>query len=155
MPLSSTDKLSEHFTYGEMTRTSKVGLDNTPGEWHLQNLRALCLLLESIRALLGVPLKVNSAFRSLAVNSAIGGAKHSQHMQGQAADVVPVGLDAEEAMRRIYRANLQGALQNVGQVIIYKSGFIHISILGGRPETEFLRSAANGGSGGPYSLYKP
>ena len=153
--MQSTDKLSEHFTYGEITRTSKTGLDNTPSADHLQNLRSLCMLLESIRALLGVALRVNSAFRSLAVNTAIGGAKHSQHMKGQAADVVPVGLDAEEAMRRIYKANLQGAIQNIGQVIIYKSGFIHISILGGRSESEFLRSAANGGSGGPYSLYKP
>lgn len=76
-------------------------------------------------------------------------------MRGEAADVIPVGVDPEEAMERI--AEICNDLP-IGQVIVYGSGsgFIHISIdIGREPRRQMLRSAAPSGSGGPYVPWVP
>lgn len=146
-------QLSAHFTLEELTRTH-TGLLNAPDDAQEAALRALCInALEPIRDLLGVPLKVNSGFRSKAVNAAIRGAAASQHMKGQAADVVPIGVSAERAMRLIAVEVRAGRLI-VDQCIVYPSGFLHISYRdGGVNRNQLLRSAAPRGSAGPYSPY--
>jgi uncharacterized protein YcbK (DUF882 family) len=151
-----SENISEHFTLAELTRTG-TGLSNVPDAESRAKLQILCdELLEPIRRILGnKPIRVNSGFRSPEVNKKIGGAKRSQHMKGEAADIVPA-IPAEEAIRLLYGAFKKGDLKNVGQIIVYKSGFLHVSIQGaGRPQGEFLRSEANGGSGGPYSFWNP
>lgn len=150
-----SEQLSEHFTLEELTRTG-TGLPNTPDAAALYNLRLLATgLLEPIRKLWGDrPIKINSGFRSQAVNVKIGGAKHSQHLKGEAADIVPF-IPAEEAMKILYDAYKAGKLPTFGQIIIYSSGFLHVSIKGTRPGNEFLRSEARSGSGGPYRVYHP
>ena len=146
-------QLSPHFALSELTRSS-TGIPNDPDLQALHHLADLCRdVLEPVRALLGVPLKVNSGYRSGAVNRAIGGSKTSQHMQGQAADVVPVGMDAEEAMKLIAEAVRAGSLPHLGQAIVYASGFLHLSIDTEKPRQHLLRSASRGGSGGPYMPY--
>jgi uncharacterized protein YcbK (DUF882 family) len=144
--------LSPHFTLAELTRTG-TGLANDPAPSQVAALTSLCLhVLEPIRALLGVPLRVTSGFRSSAVNSAIKGAAGSQHLKGEAADFVPVGMDVETAMGRIVASKLP-----VDQLIVYpRGGFIHVSHASQRVQrNELLRSAAPGGSGGPYSRWTP
>jgi len=45
-------------------------------------------VFEPLRANFGVPIKINSGFRSLAVNKRLGGSsKTSQHMKGEALDL--------------------------------------------------------------------
>jgi uncharacterized protein YcbK (DUF882 family) len=144
--------LSPHFTLRELTRTS-TGLPNDPSPSQVAALTSLCLhVLEPIRALLGVPLRITSGFRGAAVNAAIKGAAGSQHMRGEAADIVPVGVDVETAMGLIAAARLP-----VDQVIVYpRGGFLHVSSAAPRVNRgELLRSAASGGSGGPYSRWTP
>jgi len=144
--------LSPHFTLRELTRTS-TGLVNDPSPSQVAALTSLCLhVLEPIRALLGVPLRITSGFRSSQVNAAIKGAAGSQHMRGEAADIVPVGVDVETAMGLIAAAGLP-----VDQVIVYpRGGFLHVSYAAQRANRgELLRSAASGGSGGPYSKWTP
>ena len=144
--------LSPHFTLAELTRTS-TGLANEPAPSQVAALTSLCLhVLEPIRALLGVPLRVTSGFRSSAVNAAIKGAAGSQHLKGEAVDFVPVGMDVETAMGRIVAARLP-----VDQLIVYpRGGFLHVSHAAQRVQRgELLRSAAPGGSGGPYSRWTP
>jgi putative chitinase len=92
--------LSPHFTLLELSGTS-TGLDNTPTSAHLAALTALCsTLLESVRLRFG-PVKVHSGYRSLAVNTKIGGAKASQHMRGEAADFSVPGHALEDVFRWI------------------------------------------------------
>ena len=147
-------QLTPHFSLAELTRTS-VDAPNDPDLQSLRNLADLCRdVLEPVRAALGVPLKVNSGYRSVSVNRIIGGSRTSQHMQGLAADVVPVGMDAEEAMRKIAAAVKAGRLPHLGQAIIYASGFIHLSLDVEKPRQQLLRSASRGGSGGPYTAYE-
>jgi len=85
--------LSEHFALHEFTDSqtaARLGLDNTPSPEILDNLRLLCTtILEPARMALG-PLRISSGYRAPAVNAAVGGAKDSAHMQGFAADVIPV-----------------------------------------------------------------
>lgn len=50
---------------------------------------SLVLALELLRAAWGGPVIVNSAFRCLAHNREVGGAEHSRHLLGLAADIRP------------------------------------------------------------------
>lgn len=78
----------KYYTDAELTRTS-TGLPNTPDSdvvWaNLQRLGEA--ILDPAREALGAPIKVNSGYRSYAVNKAVGGANLSQHTRGEAADI--------------------------------------------------------------------
>ena len=80
-------KLTEHFELSEMIHTN-TGLLNVPNATEKENLKQLCVnILEPLRVLFGQQIKVNSGFRSKAVNTKIKGAATSQHMKGEAADI--------------------------------------------------------------------
>jgi hypothetical protein len=100
-----TTLLSEHFTLIEMTSTLQA-FANKPDSAQTENLRRLCLVvLEPLRGLVG-PLRVNSGFRSPAVNAAVGGAQQSAHLDGRAADVVPVRMTCRDAMLAMSRSEI-------------------------------------------------
>lgn len=86
------EQLSPHFRLSELlaSNTAKSkGLDNDPSPEVLANLKRLCVeALEPIRAKVG-PLKINSGYRSDAVNKAVGGSTTSAHSFGLAADLHP------------------------------------------------------------------
>jgi len=90
-------KLTQHFSLEEMTKSqtaSRKGIDNTAPPEVVENLKALCEnVLEKIRINFGKPLSINSGYRGPKLNKAIGGAKNSQHMTGQAVDIEMVGMD--------------------------------------------------------------
>lgn len=125
--------VSQHFSLAELKVTSQTDefghpLWNEPDEVSLQYLRLLCeLLLEPIRKLWGVPVRVNSAFRSRDVELAVSGKTDGQHRRGQAADIVPAGhLDLDEAYRRIWASELpydQLLLEDING-----SRWIHVSV---------------------------
>lgn len=89
--------ITPHFTYEELTVTN-TGLPNVPSDFYLGELHRLCEeVLEPTREITG-PLHVNSGFRTPEVNEAIPGhALHSQHMDGNAADVVPLNMTLADA----------------------------------------------------------
>jgi hypothetical protein len=78
----------EWFSYKELI-TTDTGLKNDPDSWIIiLNLLTLTInCLDPIRRLYKKPIKINSAYRSEAVNNVVNGAKKSQHMYGQAADI--------------------------------------------------------------------
>lgn len=86
------EMLSAHFSLEEFTNSqtaSRLGLVNTPDATELTNLRRLAAALENVRALLGgKPILISSAFRSAAVNKAVGGVANSAHALGLAADFI-------------------------------------------------------------------
>ena len=85
-------QLSAHFSLEELIASEtavRSGIDNTPPEELLANLRVLAEGLEKVRAALGGrPIHVNSGYRCLTLNAAIGGAKSSLHLKGLAADII-------------------------------------------------------------------
>lgn len=85
-------QITKHFSYAEMTHTD-TGLPNKPDARAEIHLVYLCRALERIRDKVGMPLMINSAFRSPAVNDAVGGSKHSYHLDGRAADISTLGMD--------------------------------------------------------------
>lgn len=76
-----------YFTIEELCK-SRPGYDNTPSEEIKKNLQQLIdKVLDPMREAYGAAVNVTSGYRSPAYNKAIGGAKNSQHMKGQAADL--------------------------------------------------------------------
>jgi zinc D-Ala-D-Ala carboxypeptidase len=101
-------EISKYFTLRQLTTTS-VSADNTPNQKQIDRLRLLCAsILDPLREKYG-NFTVNSAFRSLAVNTKIKGATNSQHLDGDAADIRFTGLPDKEAVFELYERILNDA----------------------------------------------
>ena len=116
--------LSPHFTLDELTHTDHRDLDNTPNESETENLKRLAAFLEEVKTVLGgKPIMVNSAFRSKAVNDAVGSKDTSQHRIGCAADIRVPGMTPDEVVRAIIASSL-----GYDQVIREFDRWTHISV---------------------------
>ena len=82
-------KLSLNFSLKELTASQtadRKGIDNTPTEEHIENLKLLCEnILQPTRDEWGI-ISVSSGYRSPELCLAIGSSERSQHARGQAAD---------------------------------------------------------------------
>ena len=116
--------MTPHFTLEELTHTDHRTLDNTPNETELANIQRLAEFLETVKILLGgKPIMVNSAFRSKAVNDAVGSKDTSQHRIGCAADIRVPGMTPDQVVRAIIASDL-----GFDQVIREFDRWTHISI---------------------------
>lgn len=119
--------LSEHFTLEELTfsvTALRHGIDNTPNALEVACLTALCTdILEHVRYMLACPLHIDSGYRSAHVNRLVGStAVHSAHLDGNAADFFPVGMDLKSAFDKIRKSAIK-----FDQLIIECGAWIHIS----------------------------
>ena len=126
------------FTLEELTRSDtakKYHIDNTPGEDETYNLvRLINEVLDPIREEYGKPIRVTSGYRCKRVNSIVGGSKSSQHLKGEAADLVPVDGDTRRVFDVIRRMMKEGKIK-CGQLIWEygtwtKPKWVHISLPG-------------------------
>ena len=116
--------MTPHFSLAELTHTDHRKLDNTPDAQELANLQRLAEFLETVKTTLGgKPVMINSAFRSKAVNDAVGSKDTSQHRQGLAADFKVPGMAPDAVVRAIIAANLP-----FDQIIREYDSWTHISI---------------------------
>jgi len=116
--------LTKHFTLEELTITDHREFSNEPNESEKANLMRLAIFLEQIKELLdGSPIMVNSAFRSKAVNDAVGSKDTSQHRIGCAADIRVPGMVPDEVVRAVIASELP-----YDQVIREFDRWTHISI---------------------------
>ena len=70
------------------TTAIRLGIDNIPNEEQEVNMKLLAeKVFEPVRRYVGGPVKINSFFRSVELNKAIGGSSKSQHCHGQAIDI--------------------------------------------------------------------
>lgn len=84
-------QLTEHFSLEELVHSStaiRLGIDNTPPDEILPNLKVLAQGLERVRSVLGHPIHIDSGYRCEILNAAVRGSKTSAHMQGWAADFI-------------------------------------------------------------------
>jgi len=83
--------ISKHISMKEATKSItalRLGIDNTPNGDAISNMKELAeKVFEPLRAWVGGAIKVNSFYRSPALNEAIGGSSRSQHCKGQAIDI--------------------------------------------------------------------
>ena len=114
--------MTPHFTLAELTHTDHRNLDNTPNAAELANLKKLAEFLEVVKTTLGgKPIMINSAFRSKAVNDAVGSKDTSQHRQGLAADFKVPGMAPDAVVRALLKLPFD-------QIIREYDSWTHISI---------------------------
>ena len=84
-------QLTSHFRLSEFIKSPTAaakGIDNTPSLTSVSNLQYLCeKILEPLRAFANQPIIINSGYRCLQLNKAIGGVSTSNHLSGYAADI--------------------------------------------------------------------
>ena len=124
--------LSANFSLKELTKSdtaTRLGLDNTPDEATIENLKLLCQeVLQPIREHFGKSVTVNSGFRSSETNQATGGSKSSDHCLGRAADIEIDGIPnpelAQWIMDNLDYTQLILEFYTQGQP---NSGWVHVS----------------------------
>ena len=103
-----TTLLSTHFSLEELTITDHREYSNEPNESERQNLVRLANFLEQVKFVLGgVPIMVNSAYRSAQVNAAVGSKETSQHRLGCAADLRVPGMTPDQVVQAIIGSQLE------------------------------------------------
>jgi len=121
------NQLSTHFALEEFTTSqsaARLGLDNTPPPEVVERLKNTALGLEMVRALLQAPLHINSGYRSPIVNKAVGGVPNSQHVTGEAADIICPGFGTPA---EVVRAIVSNGSIPYDQCILEFNSWCHIS----------------------------
>lgn len=126
-------QLSRSFQLAEFLRSetaTRFKIENDIDDASLENLKALVAnVLQPLRDAIDQPLRINSGFRTQRLNQKIGGAKNSQHMRGEAADVEATFLDNRALAQTIIDLKLP-----FDQLILEhhyaedpRSGWVHVS----------------------------
>ena len=105
------NKISKHISYKEgvySTTAKRLGIDNTPGQYELQNMELLAeKVFEPLREYVNGPIAINSFYRSPELNQAIGGSSKSQHCEGRAIDIDDTyGYMSNKEMYKYIKNNL-------------------------------------------------
>lgn len=89
--------MAKYFTIGELCKSDgalQKRIENTPDNTTVERMQALMVkCLDKVREMWGKPIGVNSGYRSAELNRAVGGAKNSQHLRGEAADITTGSKD--------------------------------------------------------------
>jgi zinc D-Ala-D-Ala carboxypeptidase len=137
-------RLSKNFTLAEMTKSQMAirnGIDNTPSQAEIENMKKLAnMVLQPVRDRFG-PVSISSGFRSVSVNSLVGGSPNSDHTRGMAADIEIPGVSNLEVAEWIAE-NLKFT-----QLIlefytddIPDSGWVHVAYNENKIVNEILRA---------------
>ena len=118
--------ISDNFSYKEFEHSDtaiKLGIENKiKDDLIRENIISLVKnILQPLRDHLGKAVKINSGYRCLKLNKAVGGKPTSQHVMGQAADIVVDGISPYEVAKTIIDLELP-----FDQLGLYDN-FIHVS----------------------------
>ena len=94
----------------------------------LTNVLELAENLQVLRDFVGVPIKINSSYRSLSHNANIGGSKSSQHLFAKAADIV-IESKSPEQVANIIKVLISEGKMKQGGIGVYNT-FTHYDIRG-------------------------
>lgn len=94
----------------------------------LNNVQELAKNVQIIRDYVGVPLTINSGYRSPEHNKAVGGVANSEHVKGKASDLSSKQITPNKLYDTILKLIADGKIYN-GGVGIYNT-FVHYDIGG-------------------------
>lgn len=104
---------------------------NLPPEYAKKNLKKLCKnILQPIRDKWGEAVIVNSGYRCKELNALVGGVHTSEHLTGNAADVMPKKKEDVQKLFDMIKTMVENGEITVGQLILEKSRFsswVHVS----------------------------
>jgi len=104
-------KISKHISYKEGTHSNTATrrrIRNEPNEEQLQAMKLLAKkVFEPVRVHFDTPIRVNSFFRSVALNKAIGGSSTSQHCKGESVDIDATGNITNKQLFDYIKDNLE------------------------------------------------
>ena len=104
-------RISKHISYKEAVGSNyakQKGIKNKPNEEQVENMKLLAEeVFEPLREWVDAPIKVNSMFRSLELNTALKGSKTSSHMKGEAMDITSMGGKSNLEMFHYIKDNLE------------------------------------------------
>ena len=145
----------EFFTWSELTTTNYPHLQSMPDRFAQRRLIRLCEnTLDPLRRRIGEPLWLSSGWRSLDLNTHIGGAKGSRHTKGMAADGSSEGRTSFELATEI----IEGGIP-FDKLIAYEpevGGHIHVSFVStAQNRGQVLRCFRNSAGKKSYEWWKP
>ena len=120
-------EISKNFRLEEFTKSAtadrlKINNKKVP-EFAKNNIKEMVFqVLQPLRDYIDKPITINSGYRCLKLNAAVGGVPTSQHVQGQAVDIEVDGLSSFEIAQAVLDLHLP-----YDQLILYND-FVHISI---------------------------
>lgn len=120
--------LSPHFSLDELTVSQTAArhvppIDNAPPAKVVAALTNVAVGLEGVRIALGAPIIINSGYRSPELNKAVGGAKNSQHLAGEAVDFICPGFGTpHQIVARLIKSGI-----NFDQLIVEFGAWVHVS----------------------------
>lgn len=127
VPTVTSGQLSANFSLSEFASHDGAATPQSV----IGNLQALARNLEALRTAAGnKSISVTSGYRSPAHNSAVGGARNSQHKYGRAADINVSGMSPRQVKQLIEQLITAGTMQQ-GGIGLY-SGFVHYDTRGTR-----------------------
>jgi len=146
----TSGQASPHFSWDELTTTG-TGLANNPTAAQRANLERLALkVLEPIRGQFG-PLRITSAFRSSAVNRAVGGVSSSSHLDGRGADLYATqGATADQIAGWLYT---QSGVPLRQVIVEHHTGHLHVEMQADGPP--YLRQFLETQDGRSYFPWTP
>lgn len=112
---------SPNLTWAELACRDRIRTPY-PLDWRETRALELAAAFEALRAAVGLPLVVLSAYRTIAHNRAVGGAPDSQHVQGRALDLLP-----PKGWHAIQLAAVARRIPQIRGLGVY-SGFVHVDV---------------------------
>lgn len=122
-------KLTPNFRLFELCTTTNKDLAKTNLEEAkkvMGRMYQLAGFAERVREIIGKPIIINSGFRCVKLNNAVGGSLTSQHLYAEAIDIRVPGKTSSEVFRILSASDLK-----YDQLILEKSGnaqWVHVSI---------------------------
>lgn len=132
--------ITTNFTLEELYKSStasKLGINNVPNKDATNNLMILAVkILQPLREAYGKPITVTSGYRSLELNKAVKGSSTSQHLKGEAADLI---TDNNKKLFEVAKRLIDEGKIKVGQLIDeYNYKWIHISLPNNKHNNQIL-----------------
>ena len=132
-----------HFSWAEVTRSPtarRLKISNGIPPDLVPNAVYTAAQMEAVRSeLTGAPIRINSWYRSPALNAAVGGSKTSAHMKALACDFEPQGWALMDAFHQLSLSSIPFD-QLIHEGTRDGADWIHIGFTVGTPRREVLRA---------------